>query len=159
MTITITQCLIIVHFRDQALFCFLYNWPLGSSIKYVRKIFQKTNISNPPDTHTFVFRIILRTYLMDGPFATSLPTLPIGTLWTIFQQFCLKKSRKEAHFYFKNEHPFCFCCCCFRSIRKLLERALLCLYLWFLKKFRPMKFTGFHYVSFKKCLDSESSQI
>ena len=26
----------------------------GPSIKYVRKIFQKTNIPNPPDTHTYV---------------------------------------------------------------------------------------------------------
>ena len=49
----------------------------GSSIKYVRKIFRKTNISNPLiRTHVrvcnrglemLVFREILRTYLMDGP--------------------------------------------------------------------------------------------
>ena len=48
---------------------------LGSSIKYVRKIFRKTNISKPPDTHTYVkmlvFRKILRTYLMDGPFRSA----------------------------------------------------------------------------------------
>ena len=47
----------------------------GSSIKYVRKIFRKTNISKPPDTHTYVkmlvFRKILRTYLMDGPFRSA----------------------------------------------------------------------------------------
>ena len=59
---------------------------LGPSIKYVRKIFRKTNISTPPDKHTYVsntlihtrtctyqgvrnvtFRKILRTYLMDDP--------------------------------------------------------------------------------------------
>ena len=56
---------------------------MGSSIKYVRKIFRKTNISNPlVRTRTcayqgvtvrirgiemLVFRKILRTYLMDDP--------------------------------------------------------------------------------------------
>ena len=54
------------------------------SIKYVRKIFRKTNISNPL-IHTctyvcvsgvrglqlLVFRKILRTYLMDGPYSNG----------------------------------------------------------------------------------------
>ena len=46
----------------------------GSSIKYVCKIFRKTNISNPlyvrvriRGLEMLVFRKILRTYLMDGP--------------------------------------------------------------------------------------------
>ena len=48
----------------------------GSSIKYVHKIFWKTNISNPWYAHVrvcikglemLVFRNILRTYIMDGP--------------------------------------------------------------------------------------------
>ena len=46
-------------------------FPYGSSIKYVRKIFRKTNISNPlirtRTLEILVFRKILRTYLMDGP--------------------------------------------------------------------------------------------
>ena len=44
------------------------------SIKYVRKIFRKTNISNPliravrnGGLEMLVFRKILRTYLMDDP--------------------------------------------------------------------------------------------
>ena len=50
---------------------------MGPSIKYVRKIFRKTNISNPQiRTRTcayqglemLVFRKILRTCLMDGPY-------------------------------------------------------------------------------------------
>ena len=45
---------------------------LGPSIKYVRKIFRKTNISNPliriRGLEMLVFRKILRTYLMDDPF-------------------------------------------------------------------------------------------
>ena len=48
----------------------------GSSIKYVRKVFRKTNFSNPLiRTRTYayqgvemlVFRKILRAYLMDEP--------------------------------------------------------------------------------------------
>ena len=41
----------------------------GSSIKYVRKIFRKTNISNlgTRGLEMLIFRKILRTYLMDGP--------------------------------------------------------------------------------------------
>ena len=46
----------------------------GPFIKYVRKIFQKTIISKPSDTHVhirglemLVFWKILRTYLMDEP--------------------------------------------------------------------------------------------
>ena len=48
----------------------------GLSIKYVRKISRKTNISNPlirtrscayQGVRMLVFRKILRTYLMDGP--------------------------------------------------------------------------------------------
>ena len=51
---------------------------LGSSIKYIRKIFRKTNISNPvirrrtcvrfSGLEMLVFRKILRTYLMGRPF-------------------------------------------------------------------------------------------
>ena len=53
---------------------------LGSSIKYKRKIFRKTNISNTLIRHVrvrirglemLVFREILRTYLMDDPFRGS----------------------------------------------------------------------------------------
>ena len=52
---------------------------LGAIIKYVRKIFRKTNISNPL-IHTcvrirglemLVFRKIFRTYLMDDPLSTG----------------------------------------------------------------------------------------
>ena len=43
----------------------------GPSIKYVHKIFRKTNISNPliriRGLKILVFRKILRTYLMDDP--------------------------------------------------------------------------------------------
>ena len=42
----------------------------GASIKYVRKIFQKANISNPlvrRGLEMLVFREILHTYLMDDP--------------------------------------------------------------------------------------------
>ena len=54
--------------------------PWGSSIKQVRKIFQKTNISNPLIAHVgvrnreseiLVFQKILRTYLMGGPLFES----------------------------------------------------------------------------------------
>ena len=51
----------------------------GSSIKYVRRIFRKTNISNPPlrtvrirGVEMLVFRKILRTYLMDNPLVKKL---------------------------------------------------------------------------------------
>ena len=51
----------------------------GSSIKYVRRIFRKTNISNPPlrtvrirGLEMLVFRKILRTYLMDNPLVKKL---------------------------------------------------------------------------------------
>ena len=79
------------------------------SIKYVRKIFRKTNISNP-DTHTYVgvrirglkmvvFRKILRPYLMDGPYSNGdieecqVPTLTLMIIlelvwsktWSYFQ--------------------------------------------------------------------------
>ena len=43
---------------------------MGSSIKYVRKIFRKTSISNPLiRTRKSFFRKILRTYLMDGSYS------------------------------------------------------------------------------------------
>ena len=43
---------------------------MGSSIKYVRKIFRKTSISNPLiRTRKKFFRKILRTYLMDGSYS------------------------------------------------------------------------------------------
>ena len=51
----------------------------GSSIKYVRRIFRKTNISNPQlrtvrirGLEMLVFRKILRTYLMDNPLVKKL---------------------------------------------------------------------------------------
>ena len=53
---------------------------VGPSIKYVRKIFQKTNISNSQYAHVrvrirgldmLVFRKVLRTYLMNDFFDLS----------------------------------------------------------------------------------------
>ena len=55
---------------------------VGSPIKCVRKIFRKTNISNPWYAHVrvrirglkmLVFQKILRTYLMDGPCCDNHP--------------------------------------------------------------------------------------
>ena len=68
---------------------------MGSSIKYIRKIFRKTTISNPlirtrtvriRGLEILVFRKILRTYLMDDPYAriTSHPVslyYPINILY------------------------------------------------------------------------------
>ena len=55
---------------------------MGPSIKYVPKTFPKTNISNPPDMHTYVrvhikglemlvFGKVLHTYLMDDPYVIT----------------------------------------------------------------------------------------
>ena len=52
--------------------CIIFS-PLSPSIEYVRKIFRKTNISNLlMGLEILVFRIILRTYLMDDPFVLKI---------------------------------------------------------------------------------------
>ena len=59
-----------------------------------QKIFQNTNISNPPDTHTYVweggveilvFRKTLRTYFMDDPKINFLhqPSRSMNKAWKL----------------------------------------------------------------------------
>ena len=68
-------CLLFFYFLHQEEF------HKGPSIKYVSKIFRKTNIFNPWYAHVrvrirglamLVFRKILRTYLMDDPQSAQL---------------------------------------------------------------------------------------
>ena len=71
---------------------------MGSSIKYVRKIFRKTHILTSWYVHVrvrirgleiLVFRKILRTYLMDDPYSESCQTFKKELLAKIVDDFYL----------------------------------------------------------------------